>query len=67
MKGEEVGSKFDFPLSKGGSLDTGRSCIPAPWDLHFSFLLIFPKEFGIFLFVGLVFLEVSFCIGARFG
>ena len=67
MKGEEVGSKFDFPLSKGRSLDTGILCIPAPWDLHFSFLLIFPEEFGMFLFVRLVFLEVSFCIGACFG
>ena len=67
MKGEEVGSKFDFLLSKGRYLDTGLLCISAPWDKHFSFLLIFPEEFGIFLFVRLVFFGVSFCIGPCFG
>ena len=56
MKGKEVGSKFDFPLTKERSLDTGMSCIPAPCDLHFSYLLTFPEESGMFLFVRLVFL-----------
>ena len=52
MKGEEVGSNFDLPLTEERFLDTG-----------ISFLLVLPEEFGMFLFVRLVFLDVSFCIG----